>query len=205
MDHRIPFLDVHVLIDNNCSRAPSTSVYRMKTFTGLLTNYFSFTSYSYKLGLIRTLVDRTYKINNTWAGFHKDVKNLTQILKKTLFPTHLIEMVINQYVIRVESEVCSAGCVPDKVSAFYFKLSYIGHFSGVTQIRIRHLIKRYCNNLDIKLIFSSFEIGNLFSAKDAIPSNLRSSVVYKFSCAGCNVQVTSVKPPVTFQRACVSI
>ena len=35
-DHRIPFLDV--LIDNNCSHAPITSVYRKKTFTGLLTN-----------------------------------------------------------------------------------------------------------------------------------------------------------------------
>ena len=48
------------------------------------------------------------------------------------------------------------------------------------------MIKRYCNNIDIKLIFSSFKIGNLFSAKDPIPSNIRSSVVYKFSCAGCN-------------------
>ena len=183
-DHRIPFLDV--LIDNNCSHAPITSVYRKKTFTGLLTNYFSFTSYSYKLGHIRTLVDRTYKINSTWAGFYKDIKYLTQILKKNLFPTHLIERVINQYVTRVESKVCSVGCVPDKVSTFYFKLPYIGHYSGVTQKRIRHLIKRYCNNIDIKLIFSSFKIGNLFSAKDPIPSNLRSSVVYKFSCAGCN-------------------
>ena len=34
-----------------------TSVYRKKTFTGLLTNFFSFTSFSYKTGLIRTLVD----------------------------------------------------------------------------------------------------------------------------------------------------
>ena len=154
VDHRIPFLDV--LINNNCSHAPITSVYRKKTFTGLLTNYFSFSPYSYKLGLIRTLVDRTYKINSTWAGFHKDIKYLTQILKKNLFPTHLIERVINQYVTRVESEVCSVGCVPDKVSTFYFKLPYIGHYW-------RHL-------------FST----------DPIPSNLRSSVVYKFSCAGCN-------------------
>ena len=83
------------------------------------------------------------------------------------------------------------GCVLDKVSTFYFKLPYIGHYSGVTQKRIRHLIKRYCNNLDIKLIFFSFKIGNLFGAKDPIPGNLRSSVVYKVSCAGCNVGETT--------------
>ena len=52
--------------------------------------------------------------------------------------------------------------------------------------RVRHLIKRYCNDLDIKLGFSSFKIGNLFGVKDPIPGGLRSRVVYKFACAGCN-------------------
>ena len=61
-----PFLDV--LVNSNDPNSLLTSVYRKKTFTGLLTNYFSFTSYSYKVGLIRTLVDRAYKINNTWSG-----------------------------------------------------------------------------------------------------------------------------------------
>ena len=51
---------------------------------------------------------------------------------------------------------------------------------------LRNAFARYYNNLDIKLIFSSFKIGTLFSAKDPIPSNLHSSVVYKFSCANCN-------------------
>ena len=47
-------------------------------------------------------------------------------------------------------------------------------------------LKRYCNDLDIKLVFSSFKIGNLFGVKDPIPDGLRSRVVYKFACAGCN-------------------
>ena len=74
IDKKIPFLDV--LIDISQPQSPITRVYRKKTFTGLLTNYFSFTPFSYKLGLIRTLVDRTYKINNTWVGFHEDIKKL---------------------------------------------------------------------------------------------------------------------------------
>ena len=45
---------------------------------------------------------------------------------------------------------------------------------------------RYCNNLVIKLLFSSFKIGNLFGMKDPVPDGLRSRVVYKFVCAGCN-------------------
>ena len=34
--------------------------------------------------------------------------------------------------------------------------------------------------------FSSFKIGNMFGMKDPIPGGLRSRVVYKFACAGCN-------------------
>ena len=85
--HKLPFLDV--LVDNNDPNSLLTRVYRKKTFTGLLTNYFSFTSSSYKVGLIRTLVNRAYKINDTWLGLHEDITKLMDILKKNLFPVHL--------------------------------------------------------------------------------------------------------------------
>ena len=80
-DKKLPFLDI--LLDNS---HPSivTSVYRKKTFTGLLTNYFSFAPLNYKLGSVRTLVDRVYKINNSWVGFHLDVK-LSSYCRKTVF------------------------------------------------------------------------------------------------------------------------
>ena len=78
VDRKLAFLDV--LIDISSSSV-ITRVYRKKTYTGLLTNFFSFTTFSYKVDLIRTLVDRGYKINNTWAGFHKDVLNLVHIVK----------------------------------------------------------------------------------------------------------------------------
>jgi len=73
-----------------------TPVFRKKMFTGLLTNYFSFTAFSYKIGLVRTLVDRVYKINNSWLGFHDDMKNLTRILRKNLFPVDIIENEMNE-------------------------------------------------------------------------------------------------------------
>ena len=35
-----------------------------------------------KVGLIRTLVDRAYKINNTWLGLHEDITKIMDILKR---------------------------------------------------------------------------------------------------------------------------
>jgi len=83
-----------ILIDNSQPQSLITRVYHKKTFTGLLTNYFSFTPFYYKLGLIRTLVDRKYKINNTWVGFHEDVKKLLLILRKNPFLSHVVEKFI---------------------------------------------------------------------------------------------------------------
>ena len=68
----------------------------------------------------------------------------------------------------------------------YFKLPFIGPFPIVTQRKVRYFAKRYCNSNDIKLVFSSFKIGNMFGVKDPIPCGLRAGVVYKFLCVGCN-------------------
>ena len=97
VDNKLAFLDV--LVNNNPLNL-QTSVFRKKNFTGLLANYFSFTSFSYKMGLVRTLVDRVYKINNSWLGFHKDIKDVALILRKNLFPVRMVEKVINRYVSR---------------------------------------------------------------------------------------------------------
>ena len=120
---------------------------RKKTFTGLLTNYFSFTPFSYKLGLIRTLVDRTYKINNTWVGFHEDIKKLLSILRKTLFPSHIVERVIRQYITKTQTLSNISASPPSNSTHFFFKLPYVGPFSIVVQNRLRKLLKRYNNNL----------------------------------------------------------
>ena len=36
------------------------------------------------------------------------------------------------------------------------------------------------------LVFSSFKVKNYFSYKDPIPKDLKSFLVYKFTCASCS-------------------
>ena len=64
----------HFLLHKSHSSLINT-VFCTKTFSGLLTHYFSFVPVTYKLGLFRTLVDRVYKINNTWLGFMKTLRS----------------------------------------------------------------------------------------------------------------------------------
>ena len=43
----------------------------------------------------------------------------------------------------------------------------------------------------IKLVFNSFKIKNCFSYKDPIPDDLKSFLVYKFTCASCSTSYIS--------------
>ena len=69
-----------------------------------------------------------------------------------------------------------------------FILNYLtlALFSFVTQKKIRQFSKCYYNNIDVKLAFSSFKIGDIFGVKDPIPRGLRTCLVYKFLCEGSN-------------------
>jgi len=167
-----------------------TRLYRKKTFTGLLTTSFSFTSHSYKLGLIKTLVHRVLRLNNTWEGFHQDLLQLKTILLRNMYPEHLndkvISHVLDKYIAPNSNSANSHNSNDHNVESFYFKLPYIGNFSSLKQKSIKRPVKRYCKEINFKLVFTTNKISSLFSPKDPIPSELRTRVVYKFSCAGCN-------------------
>ena len=49
------------------------------------------------------------------------------------------------------------------------------------------MAKKLCKeDINLRIVFSTFKISNYFSTKDVIPECFRSSVVYKFVCTGCN-------------------
>ena len=99
-NNRLPFLDV--LLDK--SENLVTSIYRKKTFSGVLTNYFSFTPMRYKIGLVKCLIDRVFKVNNTWVGFDKDLKEIFKILKRNAYPEQLINKITKSYSVHPNHE-----------------------------------------------------------------------------------------------------
>ena len=74
----------------------------------------------------------------------------------------------------------------------------MGSFSAITQIR--RFIKRYCNHLDIKLVFSFFKIGNSFGVKYPVPDGLRSRVLFRSLYVLTVMPVTSAKRSGIFPR-----
>ena len=179
-DQKLPFLDV-LITKTPTSRI--TTNYKKPTDTGLLTNYLSFTPSKYKFGLVKTLIDRLYKINNTWLGFHNDIEKCKTTLQKNLFPPKLIDQILKNYL----SEKLNTEQQKQKQETRYFKLPYIGFFSKHTKEKVQNIIKKVCNdNVNVNIIFTPYKVCNMFSSKDKIPSFLKSMVVYKFVCSSCN-------------------
>ena len=78
--HFIAFLDVIISGINNQHLTLQT--YYKSTYTGLLLNFKSFTSFSYKISLIKCLIDRSFKICNNWNFFHNDIEDIKSNLIK---------------------------------------------------------------------------------------------------------------------------
>ena len=91
------FLDLFISDINNQNFTLPT--YRKSTYTGLVLNFKSFTSFSYKLRLIKCLIDRSFKICNNWISFHNDIENIKSKLLKNAYPPFFITKIIIKYVI----------------------------------------------------------------------------------------------------------
>ena len=178
----LPFLDV--LIRRTENGDISTTTYRKPTNTGLLTNFTSFTAFSYKTGLIKTLIDRAFKINSSLELRKIDLSFITNTLQKNMFPKYLIDRAIDSYSTVTASDVVTSA--PKETR--YYKIPYVGKFSTIAKKKVNELVEKYCTEtVDVKFIFMPFKVGQYFSNKDPVPAHNISNVIYKFCCANCNV------------------
>ena len=183
---RLAFLNVLILKTkrSNCMM----SVFYKKTYTGQLMNFSSFTPFSYKAALVKTLIHRTLRINNTTTEFNADIRELVTTLVKNFFPRPLINKMKNSSLNRTNKEQTnknSSSQIPEN-TVRYFKLPFAGKYSAITQKKIQQITKHCCKNIDIKLVFTGYKIGNLFVKKDSIPPPLKSGVIYRFTYVGFN-------------------
>ena len=178
---KLAFLDVLI---SKTDQNLCTNVYRKTTSIGLYTSFVGFTPYSYKIGLIKTLIHDTYEISSSWASFNEEMSNVKHLLMKNMYPSDPIDKQGKCFVHnKFSTNYCNA--VKEPKTTFYYKLPNIGLFSNNSKNKIKELCKKFCKNYNINFVFSPFKTGDLFSCKDCLPKSLKSFVVYKFLCAGC--------------------
>ena len=128
------FLDI--LIKNVGNRF-STAVYQKKTSIRLFTQFDSFTPMSYKIGLIRCLTHRVFKISSSYIIFHNELEKIKIFLQKNMYPKSVI---VNQVKTFLDKQFkVDSGTTSKKQKTLHYSLLYIGHFSHITKMKLRHL------------------------------------------------------------------
>ena len=148
-------------------------------------NFKSFISSSYKIGLIKCLIDRSFKICNNWNSFHNDIENIKSNLIKNAYPPFLTDKVIKKHLDYKFS--INQNQLKYKSEVHYFRLTYIGNLSHHIKIKLSKLFKEFCKeNFNIKLVFNSFKVKNYILYKDPVWNDLKSFLVDVLTCASCS-------------------
>ena len=82
----LSILDILIKNEGNCF---STAVYQKKAFR-LFTQFDSFTPMSYKIGLIRCLTHRAFKISSSYIIFHNELEKIKVLLQKNMYTKSVI-------------------------------------------------------------------------------------------------------------------
>ena len=72
------------------------------------------------------------------------------------------------------------------ISKYYFTIPYFGHQLEKLKKELHALLLKHFPDLIFNIIpVNKFSIGTFFCYKDKLPKSMRSSLMYKFSCARC--------------------
>ena len=142
INHSIAFLNV--FISGITNQNLTLEIYHKSTYTGLLLNLKRFTSFSYKISLIKCLIDSSFKICN-WNSFHNDIENTKSNLIRNAYPPFLIYKVIKKYL--DYKFFSNQNQLKYKSDTHYFKLPNIGNLHTISKINFQNFAKGFVKKI----------------------------------------------------------
>jgi len=112
---KLPFLGMRII--RNGPRL-DTKVYVKPTDTGLLLHYQSHVEVKYNHSLLKTMLNRAFKLSSNWQFFHQECERLKMFFSRLHYPETLMENTIRNFIeMRVTENVCSEQQVSDEQDA----------------------------------------------------------------------------------------
>ena len=183
VNNTLPFLDVNVYREDDKF---SSTVHRKDTFSGVYTNFRSFMPDTYKRGLISTLLYRAYMISSSYQSLHVEIENLKRIFAKNAYPSKFIDKCIFRFFEKRYEKKIPVHTVPKK--EMLVVLPFLGTTSWNVKNSMIRSFKKIVPFANLKVIFkTNRRLSSCFTFKDKLPKALMSGVIYKYTCAECNL------------------
>ena len=181
---KLAFLDSLILNDGGKF---STSVFRKPTFTGLGLNYLSFCPRIFKINSIKTLLHRAYNICSTYELFDQEIKYLHEYFLKNSYLSSIFYKVLNAFLQNKFSEKVLVSTVSKDIR--YFKLPFFGKSSFRVRKQLLGILRKSFPQIDFRFVFTNrYTIGSFLKKPSTLPLDLRSCVIYQFTCPTCTAR-----------------
>ena len=112
------------------------------------------------------MVHRAFRISSSWNFFDQE-KKIKNLLLKNLYSSYLIDKEIKKILDNKITAKENTNINHNNKSVSYCKLAYIGSYSNSTKKKKKNyeLWKTFCNNANVKTVFSPFKLQDLFFLK----------------------------------------
>lgn len=159
------------------------SWYLKETNTGVYTPNAAYSPKRYRISAMRSLFSRALKINSSVSNYNKSVETITNIFRKNGFSDRDISRV------RVEVEARHETGVPvssDQQSRRIVNWSfpYIAESENGLLRQVKD-INRILTDVKIRPVFTTMKTSTFFSNKDKVSPELKSQIVYQYTCEHC--------------------
>ena len=149
-------------------------------------NWNSLTARRYKVGLIRCLADRIWKLVSNTDERLREVNKRKTILVKNEYPSNVVEQALNRFLERKARHEDPKMYGPDKLKCF-ITLPLLNIECEEYAVRLKRLVENSFPQVNFNVAFQTpMTIGKLFPFKDRIKLvEEMSSVVYCLKCKTC--------------------
>ena len=180
-DQQIPFLDM--LIERRENKL-STAWYSKPTDTGVYLSYHACAPTKHKRNIEEGAVHRIHHTTSSWLAFHSGLETLAKRLEANQYPPNFYGPIIRDTVTKIiglqPSETTPQIKSDSHSSRNIFTTQYRGRISDLLGKKLRQ-------TTGCSVVFNTRKLKTVLpSLKSPITKELRSSVVYKISCSGCN-------------------
>jgi len=164
---KLPFLGMVII--RNGPRL-DTKVYVKPTDTRLLLYNQSHVDVRYKHSLLRTMLNRAFKLSSNWQFFHQECERLKMVFARPHYPKTLVENTIRHFIeMKVTESVCFKQQVFDEQDAsIRIVLPFKDQKSANT---VRHQLGYLSRKIDavVQPVYTSQKIKEQFKPKEHKP------------------------------------
>ena len=165
-----------------------TKVYVKPTDTGLLLHYQSHVDVKYKHSLLKTMLNRAFKLSSNWQFFHQECERLKMVFARLRYPETLIENTIRNFIeMRVTENMCSKQQVSDEQDA---PIRIVLPFKDQKSANVvRHQLSDLSRKINavVQPVYVSTKIKGNFKPKEHKPPLVnQQNVVYYYKCGLCD-------------------